>query len=81
MLFVYNINRMDSGICFALSTLINARKIALIAKERSANMLIMGLHGSTGKKGFSMGSVTDSVIVNALCPVLAATFIESGNYA
>lgn len=41
-----------------------------LAKEQSANVIIMGSHGRTGLKRLLMGSVTEKVIGYASCPVL-----------
>ncbi len=41
-----------------------------LAKEKSADTIIMGSHGRTGLKRLLMGSVTEKVIGHAPCPVL-----------
>ncbi len=45
-------------------------EITKLARERKANLIIMGSHGRTGFKKLLMGSVTEKVIGNATCPVL-----------
>jgi len=41
-----------------------------LAKDRSANMIIIGSHGRTGLRRLLMGSVAEKVIGLAPCPVL-----------
>ena len=45
-------------------------KIVEIAKERRAELLLMGTHGRTGLSKFLIGSTTDEVVRRAPCPVL-----------
>ena len=47
-----------------------AKEIARIAKELSADMLVMGTHGRTGFERLLLGSVTERVLRKAPCPVL-----------
>ncbi len=44
--------------------------IVNLAKEQQANVIVVGSHGRTGLKRLLMGSVTESVIGHAPCPVL-----------
>ena len=44
--------------------------ITNLAKEQSANMIIIGSHGRTGLRRLLMGSVAEKVIGHAPCPVL-----------
>ena len=44
--------------------------ITNLAKDRSANMIIIGSHGRTGLRRLLMGSVAEKVIGLAPCPVL-----------
>lgn len=41
-----------------------------LAREKGANVIVMGSHGRTGLKRLLMGSVTEKVIGHAPCPVL-----------
>ena len=41
-----------------------------LAQEQKADMIILGSHGRTGLRRLLMGSVTESVIGHATCPVL-----------
>ena len=41
-----------------------------IAKDRRADLIVLGSHGRTGIERLLMGSVTERVIVLASCPVL-----------
>lgn len=41
-----------------------------LAKERRADLIVMGSHGRTGLRRLLMGSVAEQVIGNAPCPVL-----------
>ena len=42
------------------------------AKERNADLIVLGSHGRTGVERLLMGSVAERVIVLASCPVLVA---------
>ena len=46
-------------------------EIVRVAKERNANLIIIGTHGYTGWKRFSIGSVVEFVIKHAHCAVFA----------
>jgi hypothetical protein len=47
-----------------------ADAIIEIAKERRADLIVLGSHGRTGLERLLMGSVAERVIVLATCPVL-----------
>jgi nucleotide-binding universal stress UspA family protein len=51
-------------------------EIVRVAKERNANLIILGTHGYTGWKRFSIGSVAESVIKHAHCAVFAIRLRE-----
>ncbi len=44
--------------------------ITKLARDESADLIVMGSHGRTGLKRLLMGSVTEKVIGHAPCPVL-----------
>jgi nucleotide-binding universal stress UspA family protein len=44
--------------------------IVTLAKDRKADLIVMGTHGRTGLRRLLMGSVTEKVIGAAACPVL-----------
>jgi universal stress protein A len=46
------------------------RVITEAAKERQADLIIMGTHGRTGLQHFMLGSVAERVVRLAPCPVL-----------
>jgi universal stress protein A len=45
-------------------------QIVRIAKNRRADMIVIGTHGLTGLKKLLMGSVAGRVVSEAICPVL-----------
>lgn len=45
-------------------------EIVRVAREISADMIIMGTHGRTGMSHLFLGSVTEKVVRRAPCPVL-----------
>ena len=47
-----------------------ARVIVEYAKEREADLIVMGTHGRTGLRRMLMGSVAEMVMRRARCPVL-----------
>jgi universal stress protein A len=47
-----------------------ATAIVRIADEEHVDMIVMGTHGRTGLARFLMGSVAESVVRHANCPVL-----------
>lgn len=47
-----------------------AHKIVNMAKEEGVDLIVMGTHGRTGLVRLLLGSVTESVVRNASCPVL-----------
>ncbi len=51
-------------------------EIVRVAKERNANLIILGTHGYTGWKRFSIGSVAEFVIKHAHCAVFAIRLRE-----
>jgi len=46
------------------------REIIREARERNADMIVMGTHGRTGVRRLLMGSVAEAVLRRASCPVL-----------
>ena len=44
--------------------------IVQTAKEKGVDLIVMGTHGKTRLKNVFMGSVTERVIGNAVCPVM-----------
>ena len=61
-----------------------ADRILSLAKERSADLIVMGTHGRRGFNRLIMGSVTERVLRNAPCPVLSghlsASDFEAARY-
>ena len=51
-------------------------EIVRVAKERNADLIILGTHGYTGWKRFSIGSVAEFVIKHAHCTVFAIRLKE-----
>jgi nucleotide-binding universal stress UspA family protein len=47
-------------------------EIVVLAEELGADMVVMGCRGQGGMKRALMGSVSDSVLRHAHCPVLVA---------
>lgn len=47
-----------------------ATAITNLAREEQVDMIVMGTHGRTGVSRLLMGSVTESVVRHANCPVL-----------
>ena len=47
-----------------------ASAIARLAEAEDVDMIVMGTHGRTGLSRFVMGSVAESVVRRAKCPVL-----------
>jgi universal stress protein A len=47
-----------------------ATRLVELAKEENADMIVMGTHGRTGLSRLLMGSVAESVVRRAHCPVL-----------
>jgi nucleotide-binding universal stress UspA family protein len=47
-----------------------ATEILSIAQSRGSDLIVMGTHGSTGLSRLLMGSVAESVLRKAPCPVL-----------
>ena len=47
-----------------------AETIVRIARERQADLIVMGTHGRTGLQHVLLGSVTEQVVRLASCPVL-----------
>src|SRR5690349_1423819 len=45
-------------------------QIVRIAKNRRADMIVIGTHGLTGLKKLLMGSVAGRIVSEAICPVL-----------
>ena len=52
-------------------------EIILFAKARDADLIVLGTHGRTGLARLLMGSVAESVIRNAHCPVLSVRTLRS----
>jgi nucleotide-binding universal stress UspA family protein len=51
-------------------------EIILAARERSADLIVMGTHGRTGLPHMLMGSVAEKVVRKASCPVLTVKHPE-----
>jgi universal stress protein A len=49
----------------------SAEEIVRLATERKADLIVMGTHGRTGLARLLAGSVAESVLRTAPCPVLA----------
>ncbi len=47
-----------------------ATEILKVANDKAADLIVMGTHGSTGLSRLLMGSVAESVLRRAPCPVL-----------
>ncbi len=47
------------------------KKIVTIAREKKADIIIMGTHGVSGYQKFSVGSNTSRVVESAPCPVIS----------
>jgi nucleotide-binding universal stress UspA family protein len=47
-----------------------ATEIVRVARERAADLIVMGTHGRTGLSRLLMGSVAEQVVRQAPCPVL-----------
>ena len=65
----------DAGAKIAKSHLRNGRpeqEIVALAEELGAGLIVMGGHGLGGMKRALIGSVSDSVVRHARCPVLVA---------
>lgn len=59
-------------------------QIGRLAEEEQADLIVMGTHGRSGLRRLLMGSVAETVLRRANCPVLtlrqsASTFRESGD--
>jgi len=54
-----------------------AGEIVALATEEKADLIVMGTHGRTGLRHLLMGSVAESVVRRAPCPVF--TFKESNS--
>jgi nucleotide-binding universal stress UspA family protein len=48
-----------------------ADTILELARERDANLIVMGVHGRSAVERWLLGSVTEAVLRKAPCPVLA----------
>ena len=48
-----------------------AKKIAQVAKKENAQLIVMGTHGRSGLSHLILGSVTEKVLENASCDILA----------
>ena len=55
-----------------------AETIVRIAKERAADLIVMGTHGRTGLQHVLLGSVAEKVVRLAPCPVLTVRRSTSG---
>jgi nucleotide-binding universal stress UspA family protein len=49
-----------------------AGQIVRVARERKADLIVLGTHGRTGVGRFLLGSVAEEVLRKAPCPVLTA---------
>jgi len=49
------------------------------ARETEADVVVMGTHGRTGLERWVLGSVTDGVVREASCPVLAVPRLPAGS--
>lgn len=56
-----------------------AEEIVRFAEDQKADLIVMGTHGRTGMRRVLMGSVTESVVRRALCPVI--TYKQPANSA
>ena len=56
-----------------------AAEIVRIAREASADMIVISTHGHTGWRHFAFGSVAEKVVRLASCPVLSVRSTAPGN--
>lgn len=64
---------LESGVQVSAKTEVGRiyRKIALVAKEIDADIIVMGTHGSSGYQKFTVGTNTGKVVMEAECPVIS----------
>jgi nucleotide-binding universal stress UspA family protein len=64
---------MKSGVELNVRTEVGRiyRKICQVAKEISADIIIMGTHGASGYQKFSVGTNTSRVVQESPCPVIS----------
>jgi nucleotide-binding universal stress UspA family protein len=55
-----------------------AEEIIALAQRMSADLIVMGTHGRTGLNRLLMGSVAESVVRRAPCPVLTMKYPAPG---
>jgi universal stress protein A len=62
----------DSGVPFEHKLLVGDPASAIVeaAEQENADLIVLGTHGRTGLTRLLMGSVAESVVRNAKCPVL-----------
>ncbi len=53
--------------------------ILLLAEEQNVDLIVMATHGRTGLRRVLMGSIAESVLRNARCPVLIVKAPETSN--
>jgi nucleotide-binding universal stress UspA family protein len=62
------------GVKFSSETLLNmvsvAEAIVRYAEDKKVDLIVMGTRGRSGIKRFLIGSVADTVVTHAKCPVL-----------
>jgi nucleotide-binding universal stress UspA family protein len=56
-----------------------ADEIVVVAKERGADLIVMGTHGRRGFSRWLMGSVAERVVRTAPCPVLTMHLPQPGD--
>lgn len=64
---------LESGVQVTAKTEVGRiyRKIASVAKETNADIIVMGTHGSSGYQKFTVGTNTSKVVMEAECPVIS----------
>ncbi len=63
-------HRLVYGEPGSVETVKPADEIVKLAKKEEVDAIVLGTHGRTGLKHLVMGSVAESVVRNAPCPVL-----------
>jgi nucleotide-binding universal stress UspA family protein len=69
-----NLKRLADSIDLEVETIFAegdpGHEIVRVAEERKADLIVLGTHGHTGWKHFSLGSVAELVVRHAPCAVL-----------